>query len=244
MYEEKLAPYGFRKIKGRHPYFARVMGDEILQVVSYMHDRLTQWPYKEFEVVWGVATVYRPKINLAVSPLDTSWVRNNVPSGQRYPEFIYKDESLVKSKVSDADGEHGKELLEELEKSAESFIQNILPQLDQMKNIKECMDVMVPYRFAEDVCDYDCEHNKDEEEEDGIQNYKLYTLEEYEARRHNVEGWFDGQYREGLEQYTQELLPIFRKFTEDEAYKRKVLEEIERRKVLNQEILRSYGFEI
>ena len=53
LYEKKLKPYGFQKVKGKRPYFIRMIGDEIFHMITYRNcwsDR----PYKEFEVRWGV----------------------------------------------------------------------------------------------------------------------------------------------------------------------------------------------
>ena len=32
-YKEKLEPFGFQKVKGRQPYFVRVVNDEILNIL-------------------------------------------------------------------------------------------------------------------------------------------------------------------------------------------------------------------
>jgi len=62
LYAKELAPYGFQKIKGRRPYFVRMVGDEIAHVISYRNS-WSMRPYKNFIVLWGIATVYRRRIN-------------------------------------------------------------------------------------------------------------------------------------------------------------------------------------
>ena len=64
-----LREYGYIKIKGRQPYFARMIGDEIVQVITYEN----VWcgdarGYKAFGISGGGATVYRETINLNRSP--------------------------------------------------------------------------------------------------------------------------------------------------------------------------------
>ena len=88
VYGEALAPYGFVKIKGRQPYFVRMIGDEILQVITYMNEWCSKQFYKAFDIYCGVATVYRQRLNLERSPLENSnWFKTN--SG-----FVCKIESI------------------------------------------------------------------------------------------------------------------------------------------------------
>lgn len=39
-YREKLEPLGFKKVKGRQPYFVRVVNDEILHIFTFRGERL------------------------------------------------------------------------------------------------------------------------------------------------------------------------------------------------------------
>ncbi len=76
VFGEGLEPLGFKKIKGRQPYFVRVVpGGEIIHVISIKKG----FAYKHavgreaFEILCGAATVYRPKIDLSKSPRDNTW---------------------------------------------------------------------------------------------------------------------------------------------------------------------------
>lgn len=71
-YKEKLEPLGFVKVKGAQPYFVRVVKDEILHIITYMEVPSTQYGYKSFHLMCGVATVYRKEINFTVSPKNNS----------------------------------------------------------------------------------------------------------------------------------------------------------------------------
>ena len=59
-YSEALAPYGYKKFKGRYPYFVRMVGEEILQVITYYKDKGLE-PEQVFCMHCGIATVYRKK---------------------------------------------------------------------------------------------------------------------------------------------------------------------------------------
>ena len=68
-YTEKLAEHGYVKVKGRYPYWAKMVGDEIVLIITYASE--TPKGNKPFEAfsLWGtVATVYRPKIDFEHSP--------------------------------------------------------------------------------------------------------------------------------------------------------------------------------
>ena len=239
VYAEKLAPYGFRQIKGRHPYVARVLGDEILQVVSCVKSGTSFWPRKSFEVVWGVATVYRPKINLEVSPMDTNWIRRNtVRSDSGDTSFEYLDRKEAKSDYFFEDGSDNSEMLDQLERSANALIRRELPKMDQFKTLQDYMHK----KLYIDVNDLDFYH--EDEEDEGILNYTRFTFDEYEAKWQRICERATSDLKEKMERRRKEEVAAFRKFAEDETYHRKVMEEIERRKESNQEILRGYGFEI
>ncbi len=242
VYAEKLAPYGFQKIKGRRPYLVRMVGDEILQAVSYADAGTSVRPYRDFDVVWGVATVYRPKINLETNPRYERWMKNYVRDASGHVTFQYRDDSTLKPGLPFQVGGNDVDMMEELERSAEAVIQETLPQLDLVKTLKDCMEVMGP--MAAYVYDLDGDVYEENDDKEGMLNYKLYTLEEFE------EGWkkevesVEARYKESRTQIMKKQVAIFRKYTEDERYHRMVQEEMERRKVANQEILRGYGLKL
>lgn len=74
IYGDELAKYGFQKIKGRQPYFIRLINGEILQVITYINDYCLQEGYKEFTIYGGVATVYRQKLTLNEPPRNNNWL--------------------------------------------------------------------------------------------------------------------------------------------------------------------------
>ncbi len=68
-YTEKLAEYGYVKVKGRYPYWAKMVGDEIVLIITYASEMANGTKPLEAFSLWGtVATVYRPKIDFEHSP--------------------------------------------------------------------------------------------------------------------------------------------------------------------------------
>ncbi|MCM1283513.1 MAG: hypothetical protein NC242_07775 [Roseburia sp.] len=236
LYAEELAPYGFRKVKGKRPYFARMVGDEIVHVITYRNS----WdfrPYKSFELRWGVATVYRGKIDFDKNPRGTTSWTNNAPG---HPYFQYREEIPMEQGKAYATDGNNVDMMEELRNSVEVTKQEILPRLDQITTLIDCK------KFLGGVADYVCSLDSYEaEEKEGMLNFILYDFNEFEAdARRVIENW-DREDRgwERRIRIMNEQIEIFRKYAEDETYHRRVEEELERRKIQNQEILRSYGLE-
>ena len=72
IYGEGLKKYGFKKIKGRQPYFVRMIGDEIIHVITYRPVNAYNFSHKEYEIYGGIATVYRANIDLDKTPRDNA----------------------------------------------------------------------------------------------------------------------------------------------------------------------------
>ncbi len=67
IYGEALAPYGFKKIKGKQPYFVRFVKEEILHIITYREEFSYKSNHKAFVILFGVATIYRKEIALEES---------------------------------------------------------------------------------------------------------------------------------------------------------------------------------
>ena len=107
-YKERLASLGFIKVKGRQPYFVRVVNDEILHILTLDTGMSAKDGYKVAHLECGVATVYRQEINLSVTPRHNSdWLvdytryyrEKNFPNQViEYPRdlkmYYYKEETM------------------------------------------------------------------------------------------------------------------------------------------------------
>ncbi|MBQ1327638.1 MAG: hypothetical protein IIY49_06360 [Eubacterium sp.] len=72
-YKEKLDPYGFKKVKGPQPYFARLVNGEIVHIITYRGVRTNTPGYKSFELNCGIASIYRKRIRFDVTPDSNSY---------------------------------------------------------------------------------------------------------------------------------------------------------------------------
>ncbi len=68
VFSEGLKDEGFVKIKGRQPYIVRVVNGEILHIITCRNEWCIEKECKAFVVLGGIATIYRPAINLTNTP--------------------------------------------------------------------------------------------------------------------------------------------------------------------------------
>lgn len=84
VYGEALKPYGFKKVKGKYPYFARVIDDEIVHIITCVNcTMIVPGKYKAFDIECGVETVYVTKINFDKRPGYNDWMKGNLSSVSR-----------------------------------------------------------------------------------------------------------------------------------------------------------------
>ena len=107
-YKERLASLGFIKVKGRQPYFVRLVNNEIIHILTLDTGMSAKDGYKVAHLECGVATVYRQEINLSVTPRHNSdWLvdytryyrEKNFPNQViEYPRdlkmYYYKEETM------------------------------------------------------------------------------------------------------------------------------------------------------
>ena len=141
-YKEKLEPYGFKKVKGRQPYFVRVVNDEILHIFTFESVRSTEFGYKAFHLSCGVATVYRKEINFSIPPSENSdWL---VVYGD-FHEIAETDYPVVElprdSMIFYYNDENLNEIMSETYKGAK-FIIN---KLDKVLNMEDVLRYLLKY---------------------------------------------------------------------------------------------------
>lgn len=72
-YKEKLEPYGFKKVKGPQPYFARLVNGEIVHIITYITLSADTPGCKCFELCCGISSIYRKRIRFNITPISYSY---------------------------------------------------------------------------------------------------------------------------------------------------------------------------
>ena len=266
VYSDGLLKYGFKKIKGKQPYFVRPVGDEIVHIITYKTEKSFTKGYKRFVVYGGIATVYRAHINLDETPRDNSdWLYNVYKFYKRSDVENINSDMYDKLTTFSYKEEDEQSMINSIKYSFEMTEKFVIPELDKVINIKECVDFFDKYNTPLlNVYEKDFGNGQSGYEYcEGLLNIFIYTFDEYaEKKREAHEKWNEiilHDMKKGINGFTKEDYEIdkekrkqrmerriktFEKMVDDSDEHQRVMEEIERRKTFNIEILRNYGIDI
>ena len=155
VFGEALEPLGFKKIKGRHPYFVRVVpGGEIIHVITFCKVKsytiiVNCKPLYTYDIIGGVQTVYRSVMNLTKAPVEKIYVG---PLGDfSTNSAIYAKQCLYDARDRDMEyiesimnfrysPDDENQMLESFSNALDITKQNLLPALDKAASIESCID--------------------------------------------------------------------------------------------------------
>lgn len=210
-----LEPFGFKVIKGRHPYIVRVINNEILHIITF---RTESPDYSEgdkaFAIMGGIATVYRKKITLDQSPIQNYIWFNYM--FDFYEALTDKRDANVVSQLfrSCYYSDKPESLISVMNAGAENLIKYVLPVMGKINDIDSSLDYMRKFKKPCNSvqCTKICEYYPDEDEA------FLYFLSDKK----------------------EEYANILANFNIDKELHNWVMMEIENRKSENTEILKAY----
>ena len=210
-----LEPFGFKVIKGRHPYIVRVINNEILHIITF---RTESPDYSEgdkaFAIMGGIATVYRKKITLDQSPIQNYiWFNYMFVF---YEALTDERDANVLSQLfrSCYYSDKPESLISVMNTGAENLIKYVLPVMGKINDIDSSLDYMRKFKKPCNSvqCTKICEYYPDEDEA------FLYFLSDKK----------------------EEYANILANFNIDKELHNWVMMEIENRKSENTEILKAY----
>ncbi len=160
VYREGLESKGFVQLKGRHPYFVRVVGGEIVHVITFRKEpgpvglKKENFEYAhpelgEFCIYGGIATVYRKKIDLSLSlKYNLNWMLSH---GEMYvkgnkPKIDENFKDAVSQYVYKNDDEQS--MYEEAKRSLEMTYKILFPIFDSVTNCEDCIRYFEHYGGA------------------------------------------------------------------------------------------------
>ena len=266
VYSDGLSKYGFKKIKGKQPYFVRPVGDEIVHIITYRTCPTIIRGHKEFVIYGGIATVYRACINLEKAPRDNGGWLDEISDFYVKSNSSNIDKDLF-HKITNLSYKEGDEasMINSIKYSFEMTEKFIIPRLNEVVDIKKCAEFFDIYRstmltlseknFGKGQNEYD--YNE------GLLNIFVYTIDEYVKKKRKahensnekilynmkigINGFTMEEYnrdREDRKQVMECQINIFGKMVNDHEEHQKVMEEIKRRKIANIEVIRNYGIDI
>ncbi|MCR4715858.1 MAG: hypothetical protein K5656_01630 [Lachnospiraceae bacterium] len=149
VYGEALAPYGFKRVKGRQPYIVRVINDEIVHVLTVIKEDTADYETSGFRIYAGVATVYRLKIDFDEKPyycrewlvsIDKIYQNDDYFEG-RNDRFIDKYSYIYGKNEENA-------LMECMRKSLEGTKEVALRVFEKINNLKMCISFWERYSMT------------------------------------------------------------------------------------------------
>ena len=267
VYADLFKEYGYKKVKGRYPYYVRVINDEVVHMLT-ISSRPT--PYREtkaFAIYGGIATTYRHNINFE-RPVTRNWnwfVSNDELYCKDHP---YEDYTKIREKWIDftyrTDDEES--MIEMLRYSLEVTKEVMIPVFEEVNSLESSYNFFEKYD-ASMLNVHVGEKNgilySSFEYGEGMLNFLLFNSEQYiesqNQRTVKNREKENKQFELGILKYSQELREKMRKdgekfigiqiksFTsmrDNPVEYTEVLEEAKRRKVHNIEILRGYGLDV
>ena len=253
IFGEALEPIGFRAIKNRYPYYVRMIGTDIAEIIALMDET----PVTAFSVSVGVATVYRRKITLDESPkFNGNWMSSIRKFYRDTDPFDFDNDYAGKLYHFEYNGNSGTSIIRAMENAFDAFSEIVLPEINNVLDMKSAIDHMIRFGCAFKILDNDHIDKSVETSE----NYLFYALEEpfyiieaqkeYALKRlykmsekqingYSIENWPNTLHKFNLsyENAKQQLSSIIN----DEAQYKLLKQKAESNKKLNSEILRKCG---
>lgn len=243
-YKDKLAQYGFKKVKGRQPYFVRLVNDEIIQLLTFVPGKSAKIGYKEFILCCGVATVYRKELNFDVPPSHNGdWLidydnlmkmRDSYyiePTGVFHYNY-YNDDNII-------------QVLEDTEEDVKCIIE----QLDKVRNMQNALlyflkynstNVIFEYLLTDDFCDEEGLYYAMKEFDSSLIEKELAQKKEDLKNIKNIRPQLREIFEKEHAQYEQELLENLHKCHMDDTLCREGKKILAERREKNLEVLRKY----
>lgn len=262
VYEEELGKHGFKKGKSKYPYFFRVVGDEIIHVITCQQTSSIEYEHKNFKIFGGVFTVYYPELTFDKSPSYIGPIAtSNFTIKKELPDGSVTSGSFEYSYRTNNEEDMIRALKESLEETKEYLIY----ELDKVTNLKACIDFI--HKRSWPTCYYDDDYGIgryfDASQSEWLLFFKLYTVEEYTELK---KSWWkeddektEAGIKAGLFVYSEEEMKRndmemkerfdrdiedFTKWANDPVRMKKIMDELERRKLVNKEYMMKMGIEM
>ncbi|MGN0583085.1 MAG: hypothetical protein ACI4KB_10335, partial [Oscillospiraceae bacterium] len=193
----------------------RVINNEILHIITFRPEHPEYPKDKAFGIMGGIATIYRKKITLDLSPKQNhEWLSYMFDF---YEALVAESDDNVYGQLfkSCYYSESSESLISVLNNGAENLIKYVLPVMDNINDIDSCLDYMLKFmkpcnpRQCTEICSY-----YPDEDESFLFFLSAKENEEY-----------------------RDFLANFKNDTEFHSW---VMHEVEKRKNENTEILKSY----
>ena len=196
--KEFLEPYGFKKVRGRYPYFVKVINDEIIEVITFRN--LIGMGYL---TIGGLATVYGQEIDFSMSPRDNGdWIdlydvgiyKRLKFDNDELPDIPEIEYPLIKPDIAEEDFQQAIEL-------AVNTVRDVLvPAFARVTDLSNCVSFYRQFSGLELILSPEIKEN-----EEGLLNFLVYeNVEEYQKDTLRLYGLKNTDLLNEMNSYTQE----------------------------------------
>ena len=257
IFGEALEPMGFVKAKTKYPYYIRFVDNSFLQIIGLKKEK-----ENIFNIIAGIATIYRPEIDLNCSPrMNCNWLIGVSEIYQRCHSYDHDKQyrnSIMHFGFRSFENENiinaFKIALGEVEKW-------VLPEFEKMQTLYDVIDYLITvYIPGLDVFGPDVQFYRHVDDRDGLLCFELddpYEIADKRAENsfkqasymaeQNKDSFTEADYTklcEDIKQYNKERKEYIGNILNNKDLYDETMAEIRRRKEKNIEILRVYGLEI
>ena len=257
---EALNPYGFIHVKCKQMYLARVVADEIVQVIGFSKTPVINMKdqNRRFEIYVGIETVYCKEIDLdkKVNDIPDFGVAEQVDLlfNQRMERGLSKRGfRYVEGDIESEDTA--------IAESLQYLLNSIVPIMREINSLEKTLEYY--QKVSKRQQDISCLKRTNPMDPknvwlDGLMNYVMFNKEEF---KHNRESYLamrtkqlyafeemEGKKNEQIDKrikevsdYIQDEIKIYEKSYDDVFFLKTIMDEIERRKEYNIERLKKYG---
>lgn len=150
VFAEGLEPLGFKKIKGKQPYFVRVVpGGEIIHVITCMNEGIDSYGFRKFNILGGVATVYRQSIDLLQNPShNINWMAGNLTFYKKTHNLTQEEYRAVFDDLYEFFCEDDTEsLTRKMEYVLKATRKIMLPMLNSVTDLEACIEYFEKFQL-------------------------------------------------------------------------------------------------
>ena len=257
VFGEALEPMGFVKAKTKYPYYIRFVDNSFIQIIGLKKEK-----ENIFNITAGIATIYRPEIDLNCSPrMNCNWLIGVSEIYQRCHLYDHDKQyrnSIMHFGFRSFENENiinaFKIALGEVEKW-------VLPEFEKMQTLHDVIDYLIAVYFSGlDVFGPDVQFYRHVNDRDGLFCFELddpyeiadrraensYKQASYRAEQ-NKDSFTEADYTklcEEIKQNNKERKEYIGNILNNKDLYDETMAEIKQRKEKNIEILRSYGLKI
>ncbi len=244
LYKEKLEPYGFKKVKGPQPYFARLVNGEIVHIISYRTSRTNNPGHINFQLCCGIASIYRKRIRFNVTPASNSYCMETMADLMRLRDHYY--EISLKNRIF-CDVEYTEETMQIVLEKSLIDAKLIIEQLDKYTDMESALKFFMKYNsgtniiFSEPLSD-------SFSDEEGL----YYLIKDETANLDSIiacqkkdvelveEDYYKKKYSESLYEYYEDLKTGRQEFLANEELYNEGMKTLQQRKEDNLKMLKEY----